>query len=127
MTKQEALRRVRQAKSAHVRWRVFVLAMVAGVEVEERLAPVHHKECVFGHWYYSEGFRAFAHWPIYQDVEYAHELLHAVYARIHRACAADDLAGAAAISEQLFGISVSLLEALQLLEEEIRLSDETDF
>jgi methyl-accepting chemotaxis protein len=107
MTKQEALRQVRYAKSSHIRWRAYVQAMVAGLEVEEKRAPVHHKECDFGHWFYSDGFKAFGHWQIYQDVEYSHELLHAVYHMVFEACANGEQARAATLAEQLVGISHS--------------------
>ena len=127
MTKDQAIRHVRHAKSAHIRWRSFVLAMIAGLPVEERQAPVHHKACTFGGWFYSEGFKAFGHWPIFQDVEYSHELLHAVYSLVFQACADKDRERAAQISQQLVGISESLLAALTLLEEEIFASQETDF
>jgi len=127
MTKQEALRQVRYAKSSHIRWRAYVQAMVAGLEIEEKRAPAHHKECDFGHWFYSEGFKAFGHWQIYQDVEYSHELLHAVYHMVFEACANGEQARAATLAEQLVGISHSLLEAIGLLEEEIQTASQYQF
>jgi len=122
MTKQEALSQVRHAKSAHIRWRAYAQAMVAGLPIEEQRAPVHHKDCDFGHWFYGAGFRAFGHWPIYQDVEYSHELLHEVYRLLHEVLGAGDQERAAVIIEQLVGISHSLLANMELLEEEIRLT-----
>lgn len=127
MTKNETLRMVRQAKSAHIRWRAFVLAKLAGLEIAEHQAPVHHKACDFGQWFYSEGFHAFAHWPIYQDVEYVHELLHAVYERVYRACAEARMDDADRATTQLMGISKSLLATLDLLEEEILSARDEDF
>ncbi|MEW6678511.1 MAG: CZB domain-containing protein [Pseudomonadota bacterium] len=127
MTKQEAMRMVRQAKSAHIRWRAFVLSMLAGLEVAEHQAPIHHKACDFGQWFYSDGFRAFAHWPIYQDVEYVHELLHAVYERLYQACSEAHQAEAERLSGQLMGISESLLVTLDLLDEEIFTARDEDF
>lgn len=122
MTKIEALSQLRHAKSAHIRWRAYVQAMVAGLEIEEKRAPVHHKDCDFGQWFYGEGFKTFGHSQIYQDVEYSHELLHEVYQMLHHAQAEGDHARAARIMEQLVGISHSLLAALDLFEEEIRLT-----
>lgn len=127
MTKQEALSQVRQAKSAHIRWRAHAQAMVAGLPIEEQRVPVHHKDCDFGRWFYSAGFRAFGHWPIYQDVEYSHELLHEAYKLLHEARSGGDQARGALIMEQLLGISHSLLAGLELLEEEIRLAAKDDF
>jgi len=127
MTKEEALRQVRLAKSSHIRWRAYVQAMVAGLKIEEKRAPIHHKECDFGHWFYNDGFRAFGHWQIYQDVEYSHELLHAVYQLVFNACGNGEQARAAALAEQLVGISHSLLEAIALLEEEMQASSQELF
>lgn len=115
MTKQEALLQVRQAKSAHIRWRAFVQAMVAGLEVGEDKAPTHHKDCDFGHW------------RVYLDVEYAHELLHEVYRMLHEAIDAEEWADAERMTVQLTGISYSLLELMALFEEEIRASGDEVF
>lgn len=127
MTKQEALLQVRQAKSAHIRWRAFVQAMVAGLEVGEDKAPTHHKDCDFGHWFYLDGFKAFGHWRVYLDVEYAHELLHEVYRMLHEAIDAEEWADAERMTVQLTGISYSLLELMALFEEEIRASGDEVF
>lgn len=127
MTKHEALRMTRQAKSSHIRWRAYVQAMLAGLEIEQRLAPVHHKECEFGRWFYRDGFKAFGHWQLFQDVEFAHELLHAVYARIHQALEAGDQAHAVALTDRLMAISHSLLQAIDLLQEEILSHEQETF
>lgn len=119
MTKNEALRQVRQAKSAHIRWRLYVQGMVAGLEIETQRAPVHHKDCDFGHWFFGDGFKAFGHWPIYQDVDYGHEVLHEVYHLLYRLLQEGDQTRVAMIMEQLVGISNSLLAMLDLLNEEI--------
>lgn len=127
MTKQEASRIVCQAKSSHIRWRAYVQAMLAGLEIETRRAPLHHKECEFGLWFYHKGFATFGHWPLFQDVEYAHELLHAVYLLIHQALHDGDLTRARKIGEPLVGISYSLLETIDLLQEAIRDSEQETF
>lgn len=127
MTKQEAVRIVRQAKSSHIRWRAYVLARLAGMEIDTVQAPLHHKECNLGHWIYREGFAAFGHWPLFQDVEYAHELLHAVYLLIHQALHDGDLSLARNIGKQLVGISYSLLETIDLLQQEIQDAEQEEF
>ena len=127
MTKQEALSQLRQAKSAHIRWRAFVQAMIAGLVVEAGKAPTHHKDCDFGQWFYRDGFQTFGHWRIYQDVEYAHELLHEVYSLLYQAREAGDHAGAERMAEQMTGISHSLLELMDLFEDEIRAAEQDGF
>lgn len=127
ITKQEALRMVRQAKSAHIRWRAYVQAMLAGLDIETERVPISHKECDFGQWFYREGFKAFGHWQVFQDVEYSHELLHDVYRRIHSALSSGDQARADHAAVQLVGISHSLLETIDLLREEIESSHHEHF
>jgi len=121
------MRQVRQAKSAHIRWRAYAQAMVAGLDVEDEHAPIHHKECSFGKWYYGDGARTFGHWLIYKDIEDSHELLHALYKKIYEACKAGKTRQAQQLTEQLIGISRTLLDAIGLLEEEIRETEEELF
>lgn len=127
MTKHEAVRIVRQAKSSHIRWRAYVQAELAGLEIEATRAPLNHKECDFGQWIYHYGFVAFGHWSLFQDIEYEHELLHAVYQLIHQALQDGDLGRAREIGPQLVGISHSLLETIDLLLEEILSSSQEEF
>ncbi len=127
MTRQEALLQLRKAKSAHIRWRAFVQAMVAGLEVSEDKAPAHPKDCDFGNWFYKEGFQSFGHWPVYLDVEYAHEMLHDVYHLLHRARKSGEHMEVERLAVQLTAISYSLLELMALFEEEIRLAEQDAF
>ena len=127
MTKHEAVHIVRQAKSSHIRWRAYVQAMLAGMVVETEHAPLHHKECDFGQWFYREGFASFGHWPLFQDVEYTHELLHAIFLMIHQALQDGDLNRARLIGEQMVGISYSLVETIDLLQEEIQSAEQEAF
>lgn len=127
MTRKDALGKIRQAKSAHIRWRTHVQAMLAGVDIESARAPLHHRECEFGQWFYQDGFKAFGHWPIFQDVEYAHELLHMVYGRVHETLKAGDQELAGKLAMYLAGISQGLLDSLDLLQEEIHNSEPGSF
>lgn len=63
----------------------------------------------------------------YQDVEYGHELLHEVYHMLHHVLEEGDRERITLIMAQLVGISHSLLEALNLLDEEIRLASVEHF
>ncbi|MFQ3667227.1 MAG: CZB domain-containing protein [Sphingomonadaceae bacterium] len=117
----------RHAKSSHIRWRAHVQALIAGLDVGERETPVDHRQCEFGQWFYREGFNAFGHWQIFQDVEFSHELLHAVFQLIQGALCAGNPARAAVLAVQLMGISQPLLEAIDLLQEEIRSREQEAF
>ncbi len=127
MTKNEAIRQIRQAKSAHIRWRALVQAMVAGLESAQGKAPVHHKDCDFGQWFHRDCFKIFGHWRLYQDVDYAHELMHEVYALLHRAYRDGDAERAERLAAHLIGLSHSLLELMALFEEEIITAEIDDF
>ena len=127
MTKQQALRIVRQAKSSHIRWRTYVQARLAGLDIDSARAPLNHKECEFGQWIHRHGFAAFGHWSLFQDVEFEHELLHAVYLLIHQALQDGELGRAREIGQQLVGISHSLLESIDLLLEEILNNEQIEF
>lgn len=120
MNKQEALRRIRLAKSPHIRWRAYAQALVAGLDVREEHDPVHHKACGFGKWYYGEGLRELGHLEGYRDIDDTHALLHDVYRKIFELCQNKQHARAREYMDQLVGISRTLLDALQLLEDEIK-------
>ncbi len=119
-TTQEALLAViRRAKSSHIRWRAYAQGLVAGVPVSDDVAPVQHIDCQFGHWYYGEGQRWLGHLSIFQDIQGPHELLHLVYAQIHRLVEHRRHEEAAWKLEELVGISKTLIEQLDLLEQEV--------
>lgn len=123
--KSESLRQVRQAKAAHIRWRAHVHSLVAGLNMDgDACAPVHHKDCAFGQWFFNEAFKTFGHWRIYQDVDEIHELMHTVYSLLHQTLEAGESARAAAIADQLAGISDALLAVLDVLADEIRETEE---
>ena len=120
LDKNEVLRVIRRAKSSHIRWRTFAQAMVTGLPVEEEQAPVRHTECQFGKWYYGQGKALLGHIDIFQDIETTHELLHHIYAQIFSLVQERKLSEAKALYEELIGVSRTLLEQIDLLEEEVR-------
>jgi hypothetical protein len=127
MNKSDLLRLVRKAKSSHIRWRSYAQALVAGLDVREDNAPIHHQSCQFGRWYYGEGRRLFGRLEIYRDIEVPHEILHHIYERIYQSVAKGRQAEAKSLLDQMVGVSRTLLEALELLEQEIHalVDDET--
>jgi hypothetical protein len=95
---------------------------VAGVQVKEENLPVKHTECRFGQWYLGEGSKLFGHLSIYKDIDGAHETLHAVYEQIYRLVEKKQFEDAQYKLDQLMDISRSLMEQLNLLEQEIAAS-----
>jgi chemoreceptor zinc-binding protein len=139
MDKRAALDALRAATSAHIKWRAYAQALIAGVEVSEEKIPVSHTDCVFGKWYYGEGQRQLGHLASFQDLEAPHQILHAVYRKIfevlhgpdHRSFLGRIFGGKAAYQTQqrerasvevqvLIDTSETLLRAIKLVEDEVR-------
>lgn len=119
MEKTELLRTIRKAKSSHIRWRSYAQALVAGLEVPPDSAPVSHESCGFGTWYYGEGTRQLGHLDVFQDIATPHEILHGIYRRIHELVGGGRMEEAKPLLQQLVGVSGTLLEAIQLLDQEV--------
>lgn len=120
----ELLRVIRKAKSSHIRWRSYAQALLAGLEVAEDSAPVSHRLCGFGKWYYGEGATSLGHLEIFRDIETPHAILHQIYGRIHELVGAGRMEEAKPMLEQLIGVSRTLLDAMQLLEQEVMAVEE---
>ncbi|HEY0635666.1 MAG TPA: CZB domain-containing protein [Gammaproteobacteria bacterium] len=119
-TKEELLSLIRRAKSSHIRWRAYAQGLVSGVPVAEDRLPVKHTDCKFGQWYYGDGARQLGHLDIFRDVEAPHEMLHAVYGQIHELVVQQgDNHGAHRKLDELIAISRTLLEQIEILEQEV--------
>ena len=136
--KKDALEKLRKAKGAHIKWRAFAQALVAGVPVDEDKIPVEHTSCAFGKWYHGEGKLKLGHLPSYEGIYTPHEMLHEIYKQIFDVLHAKESGGlrglftsrmarenermelARRYMEELVGVSETLLKALDILEEEIR-------
>lgn len=143
MNKKEIMSHLRAAKSAHIQWRSYAQALVAGIPVEQDHIPVIHTSCKFGKWYYGTG-QQLSSLSSYGAIDTPHEMLHQVYMKIFKLLFGEDdrstlqkMFGskgtlqkkhqeeAEALMQKLLSISGTLLEALNLLESEIKdLSDE---
>ena len=133
---------LRSAKSAHIQWRSYAQALVAGIPVEQDHVPVIHTTCKFGKWYYGEG-QKLSSLSSYGAIETPHETLHQIYMKIFKLLFGEDnrstlqkmfgssakikqgnQAEAESFMKQLLSVSGTLLEAINLLEKEIK--DMTD-
>jgi hypothetical protein len=143
MSKKEIISQLRSAKSAHIQWRAFAQALVSGIPVEKDHVPVIHTSCKFGKWYYGPG-QQLSSLSSYAAIETPHEMLHQVYMKIFKLLFGKDersgfekLFGSDAklkqehqedadlLMQKLLSISETLLEAITLLEDEIKdMSDE---
>jgi predicted phosphoadenosine phosphosulfate sulfurtransferase len=143
MSKKEILSQLRLAKSAHIQWRSYAQALVAGIPVEQDHVPVIHTTCKFGQWYYGTG-QQLSSLSSYRAIETPHEMLHQIYMQIFKLLFGEDdrsafqkLFGSNAkikkehqndaegLMKNLLSVSGTLLEAINLLENEIKdLSEE---
>ena len=136
MNKGEAIATIRKAKSAHIKWRSFAQALIAGVAVTDDKIPKLHTDCEFGKWYYGAGHEHLGHLEGFRAIDSPHEMLHAVYSRIY-----DTLHGKERLWSRLFtgeternrrkmelaqtfmvelvAISETLLVAISILEQEV--------
>lgn len=121
--KSQLLALIRRAKSSHIRWRAYAQGLVAGVDVKEDRLPIQHTDCAFGQWYYGSGKNRFGHLAIFSDLEGPHELLHSIYHQIHSLVGAGKVEPAREKLEELVGVSRTLIEQLELLEQEVEASE----
>lgn len=139
INKKIALDRLRKAKGAHLKWRAYAQALVSGVAIDDDKIPVEHTSCAFGHWYHGEGKEKLGHLTSYDSVYTPHEMLHAIYKRIFDVLHSEGSTGvfkklfstkedrehdrlvlARSYMEELVGVSETLLQTLDILEQEIR-------
>lgn len=142
MNKKDVLEQLRAAKSAHIQWRAYAQALVTGIPVGQDHVPVIHTNCKFGKWYYGPG-QHLSSLSAYRAIETPHEMLHQIYMKIFKLLFGEDdrstlqkmfgsksklkkeqQAEAEALMQNLLSVSGTLLEAINLLESEIK--DMTD-
>jgi len=143
MNKSEAIEMLHAARAAHIQWRARAQAIAAGLPVEKEQIPVAYTDCKFGKWYYGPG-QSLNFLASYRAVEEPHEQLHGIYMRLFtvlfgesnrslfsklfgssRKQDAKKQAEADELVKHLSGISRTLLEAIDLLERDLKaLSDD---
>ncbi len=143
MTKKEVLAQLRAAKTAHIQWRAYAQALIAGLPVEQDQVPVIHTKCKFGTWYYGAG-QQLSSLSAYEAIEVPHEVLHQIYMKIFKLLFGEDdrswlksLFGSKGkitrkkqeqvetLMQNLLSVSKTLLEAINSLEREVMcMSDE---
>lgn len=117
----EALHQLRHARSDHIQWRSFANALSTGIQLDITRAPINAKECEFGKWYYSlRTQQFFAEYETFESIKAPHEVLHQIYSKIYTACANKKTKEANILLIRLNQVSTQLLEAIDLLEKELR-------
>ncbi len=138
MNKKQVITQLRLAKSAHIQWRSYAQAIIAGIPVENDHVPVIHTSCKFGKWYYGSGQRL-ASLSTYAGIEVPHEMLHQIYMKIFKLLFGEDDRStfskifssstklkqsqqleAEDLMKKLLAVSGTLLESIVLLEDEVK-------
>ena len=136
MAKKQLINHLRAAKAAHIKWRSYAQALVAGLPLDEGQVPVVHTDCAFGKWYYGAGQRL-SSLPAFNAIGIPHERLHAIYMEIFKLLFETEetgffskLIGASKRQNQksdridvllgsLLDMSKTLLDAIELLERDL--------
>jgi len=128
-----------------MQWRARAQALVAGLNVEQEHVPVLYTDCKFGKWYYGEG-QKLSGFSAFKALEEPHQQLHLVYMEIFKHLFGEDqrsgwaklfgskrahrekeLGAARELLPQLIGISHTLLETIDILEDEINSTPEEEW
>jgi len=83
MTRKEIIAQLRAAKTAHIQWRAYAQALVAGFAIDQNLVPVIHTDCKFGQWYYGQG-QSLSNLKHFAEIDKPHVLLHQEYMNIYK-------------------------------------------
>ena len=113
------LKELRKAKAAHIKWRSYAYAMVSGLEIDEEYTPLDHADCSFGRWYHGAGKEHFGHLDTYSGINVPHQILHKLYGKIYEAAKKGHLKDAEVDAKRLSELSHQVLEALELVENEV--------
>lgn len=137
MTKKDIIQQLRAAKAAHIQWRAYAQAIVGGFSVDQNHVPVIHTNCKFGQWYYGKG-QMLSSLSTYAAIDGPHAMLHQVYMEIFKLMFGETktsfLGGlftskeklrqknqkqAEELMQNLISVSETLLEAINMLEQEV--------
>lgn len=140
MTKKEVIQQLRAAKAAHIQWRAYAQAIVGGFSVDQNHVPVIHTNCKFGQWYYGKG-QMLSSLSGYSSIDGPHAMLHQVYMEIFKLMFGEVKGGlfrskekiraqnkkkAEELMGNLISISETLLEAINMLEQEVMAMSEEE-
>ena len=145
MKREDALEMLSHARSAHLQWRARAQALVAGVPIEKDAIPVSYTDCKFGLWYYGSG-QLLSQLPSFRAIDEPHQNLHLIYMRIFKELFGEtdqsllsklfgsskrrqeaNMKKAESLLPKLVGISQTLLEAVDALENDIRKMSDIEF
>jgi Chemoreceptor zinc-binding domain len=113
------LHELRKAKAAHIKWRSYAYAMLAGLEIDAEYTPVEHTACAFGKWYHGAGKEHFSCLDTYAGIAVPHRILHQLYNKTYEMIQQGKFEEAEVDARLLTELSRQVIEALELVEREI--------
>ncbi len=81
MNPDEVREHIEKARLAHLRWVARAEGLVKGLPLDKNQVPVLPTDCIFGQWYYGEGYKL-RKMQSYAALEKPHHALHATYQEI---------------------------------------------
>jgi hypothetical protein len=86
MEKISAIKQLRDAKRAHIKWVQRAKGLIEGLAVDKDQVPVDCTECMFGQWFYGEGqgLNAMPGMDCVKEIESLHYELHDIYMMIFK-------------------------------------------
>ncbi len=86
MEKLSAVKQLRDAKRAHIKWVQRAKGLIEGLPVDKEQVPVDCTECMFGQWFYGEGqgLNSMPGMDCVKEIESLHYELHDVYMMIFK-------------------------------------------
>ncbi len=124
MVKTEVLMMLLKAKQVHLEWRSHAEHLIKGMELNDARMPVDGSCCEFGTWFSGPGKSCLSFLEHYGLVLETHQVMHAVYRQIHDLAKQNNLREAQGRLLELAQASDALLDALDLLEQEVLTSPE---
>ncbi len=82
MSKQELILQIRQARTAHIKWRSTAQAIHMGLPMLEKKVDLSQTDCAFGQWFYGDG-QHLSLLETFQELEPLHDKIHHIYQSIY--------------------------------------------
>ncbi|MEH0020238.1 MAG: methyl-accepting chemotaxis protein [Desulfobacter sp.] len=110
-------------KRAHSLWKKRLSDMLAGKAKLDPAELTDHRDCEFGQWYFSKGIAAYGDNPVFKEIDRHHEKVHSIAREVARLYNANDREGAKNLFRTYRGVTDTLFDLLDKLEQEINSGD----
>lgn len=119
MSKNEVLLMLLKARQLHLEWRSHAEMLIKGMELNDAKAPVEDHRCEFGKWFYGPAKECLGLLRYYDLVAESHHVMHAVYGEVYDHMRHQTVTEAKGKLLELARASDTLLDAIDLFEQEV--------